>query len=68
MGQFSKPFFIHAGEVPGTKVMTEKKGLINYSTQDLRNGSILILDTIDDEVINAIHQFMNYQGNQHHGH
>ncbi|MGB7664713.1 MAG: hypothetical protein WBL67_18425 [Nitrososphaeraceae archaeon] len=48
--------------------MTEKKGLINYSTQDLRNGSILILDTIDDEVINAIHQFMNYQGNQHHGH
>jgi hypothetical protein len=67
-GNFSKPFFIHAEEVPGTKVMNEKKGLINYSIQNLRNGSILILDTRDDEVINAIHQFMNYQGNQHHGH
>jgi len=67
-GNFTKPFFIHAEEVPGTKVMTEKKGLIKYSTHDLRNGSILILDTRDNEVINAIHQFMNYQGNQHHGH
>jgi hypothetical protein len=67
-GNFSKPFFIHAEEVPGTKVMNEKKGLINYSIQNLKNGSILILDTRDDEVINAIHQFMNYQGNQHHGH
>jgi hypothetical protein len=66
-GNFTKPFFIHAEEVPGTKVMTEKKDLINYSTWNLRNGSILILDTRDGEVTNAIHQFMNYQGNQHHG-
>jgi hypothetical protein len=65
---FTKPFFIHTEEVPGTKVMTEKKGLINYSTREIRNGAILILDTRDDEVINAIHQFMNYQGSQHHGH
>jgi hypothetical protein len=65
---FSKPFFIHAEEVPGTKVMTEKKDLIKYSIQNLGNGAILILDTRDDEVINAIHHFMNYQGSQHHGH
>ena len=67
-GNVSKPFFIHAEEVPGTKVMTEKKDLIKYSIQSLGNGAILILDTRDDEVINAIHHFMNYQGSQHHGH
>jgi hypothetical protein len=67
-GNFTKPFFIHAEEVPGTKVMTEKKDFIKYSIQNLGNGAILILDTRDDEVINAIHHFMNYQGSQHHGH
>jgi hypothetical protein len=67
-GNFTKPFFIHAEEVPGTKVMTEKKDLIKYRIQDLANGMILILDTRDDEVINAIHEFMNYQGSQHQGH
>jgi hypothetical protein len=27
-GNFTKPFFIHAQEVPGTKIMSEKKDLI----------------------------------------
>jgi hypothetical protein len=67
-GNFSKPFFIHAKEVPGTKVMTEKRNLIEYVTKNIINGSILILDTTDGEVINAIHHFMNYQGSQHRGH
>jgi hypothetical protein len=67
-GNFTKPFFIHAEQVPGTKAMTDKKDLIKYSTENIRNGSILVLDTRDDEVINAIHHFMNYQGSQHHGH
>ena len=48
--------------------MTDKKDLIKYSTENIRNGSILVLDTRDDEVINAIHQFMDYQGSQHQGH
>jgi hypothetical protein len=67
-GNFTKPFFIHAEQVPGTKAMTDKKDLIKYSTENIRNGSILVLDTRDDEVINAIHQFMDYQGSQHQGH
>jgi hypothetical protein len=67
-GNFTKPLFIHAEEVPGTKVMTEKKDLIRYSIQNLENGTMVILDTRDDEVINAIHHFMDYQGSQHHGH
>jgi len=67
-GNFTKPFFIHAKQVPGTKEMNEKKDLIKYSTENMGNGSILILDTTDGEVMNAIHQFMDYQGTQHQGH
>lgn len=65
-GNFTKPFFIHAQEVPGTKVMTEKKDLIKYPVQDLNNGAILILSTDDGELLQAIQQFMVFQGSAHH--
>jgi hypothetical protein len=67
-GNFTKPFFIHAQEVPGTKVMTEKKDLIKYSVQYLNNGAILILTTDDPDLRQAIQQFMEFQGTAHHGH
>jgi plastocyanin len=67
-GNFTKPFFIHAQEVPGTKIMSEKKDLINYSVNDLSNGSALILKTKDKEVLNAIHQFLTFQNAQHENH
>ncbi|MGA9841529.1 MAG: hypothetical protein WBQ25_04375 [Nitrososphaeraceae archaeon] len=40
-GNFTKPFFIHAQQVPGTKLMTEKKDLIKYSIRQMSNGSAL---------------------------
>jgi hypothetical protein len=38
-GNFTKPFFIHAQQVPGSKVMSEKKDLIKYSILQMKNGS-----------------------------
>lgn len=67
-GNFTKPFFIHAQEVPGTKVMSEKKDLIKYDILEMNNGSSLLLTTNDKELISAINQFMEYQSRQHHGH
>lgn len=67
-GNFTKPFFIHDQQVPGTEVMAQKKSLINYSVQDLDNGAILTLTTNDSELLRAIQQFMSFQGTQHHGH
>lgn len=67
-GNFTKPFFIHAQEVPGTKVMEEKKDLIRYSVEVLDNGSILVLNTDDEELIQAIQQFMEFQSSEHSGH
>lgn len=67
-GNFTKPFFIHAQQVPGTKVMSEKKDLIKYSILQMKNGSTLILTTNNKQLINAIIQFMDCQATAHHGH
>ena len=66
-GNFTKPFYIHAQDVPGTKIMSEKKDLIKYSINDINNGAILILETKDKELLYAIHQFMAFQGTEHVG-
>jgi len=67
-GNFTKPFYIHAQNVPGTDVMTAKKNLIQYSIKDFNGGSALILTTNDTELLNAIQQFMNFQSSQHMSH
>jgi hypothetical protein len=67
-GNFTKPFFIHAQEVPGTKLMTERKDLITYDIMQINNGSILLLTTDDQQLISAIHQFIAFQSAQHTGH
>jgi hypothetical protein len=67
-GNFTKPLFIHAQDVPGTKVMSEKKDLIKYSISEMNNGSSLLLTTNDKELIDAIDQFMEFQAREHSGH
>lgn len=67
-GNFSKPFFIHTQVVPGTKIMNEKKDLIQYSTRQIEGGEILVLTTNDSEVLDAIAQFLDFQSSQHMGH
>jgi hypothetical protein len=64
-GNFTKSFYIHAQDVPGTKLMTEKKNFIKYSINEIDNGSTLILETTDKELIDAIHQFMAFQRTEH---
>lgn len=67
-GNFTKPFFIHDQEVPGSVVMAEKKDSIRYSIKELDDGAVLVLNTDDGELLQAIQQFMEFQGSQHQGH
>jgi hypothetical protein len=67
-GNFTKPFFIHAQQVPGTKMMTEKKDLIKYGIKQTSNGSALLITSNDQQLIEAIHQFIAFQTGQHQGH
>jgi hypothetical protein len=67
-GNFTKPFYIHAQKVAGTKLMAEKKDLIRYSIRQINNGSVLLLTTNDQQLVAAIHQFIAFQTAQHMGH
>lgn len=66
-GNFEKPFYIH-DLVPGTDIMTAKRDLIQYSIKDIDDGSVLILDTNDTELLHAIKKFMDFQSSQHMNH
>ena len=67
-GNFTKPFFIHAQEVPGTRIMSQEKELIKYGASRMNNGSNLLLATNDKELIDPINEFMKFQSREHHGH
>jgi hypothetical protein len=45
-----------------------KKRTIKYSINEIDNGATLTLETKDKELIDAIHQFMAFQGTEHQGH
>ena len=65
-GDFDVPMFVHAGEVPGTRVMAARKGRIAYRRSDLPRGAELRLRTNDPAALRAIHDFMAFQRREHH--
>jgi hypothetical protein len=65
-GDFSTPAFVHMRDVPGTKVMTEKRGAIRYSFRELPRGGELRITTADASALSAVHQFLAFQRGDHH--
>lgn len=64
-GDFDTPFFVHDGEVPGTRVMAEKKAVIAYIFEALPRGGQVRIRTKDAAAIAAIHEFMAFQRMDH---
>lgn len=70
-GDFRSPFQVHAMEVPGTKVMAERREAIAYTAADLPRGAELRIRTTDPSALAAIRQFLAFQRSDHragHGH
>ena len=65
-GDFSTPAMVHLREVPGAKVMAERRSLITYEPRDLPRGAELYIRTSDAEARRAIHEFMAFQRGEHH--
>ena len=65
-GDFSMPEFVHMRDVPGTRVMAEKRKLITYEAHDLPRGAELHIRTKDPAALAAIHEFMAFQRMDHH--
>lgn len=64
-GNFSTPGFVHAEEVPGTRVMRARREHITYAFAPLARGGEVRLSTRDPEARDAIHAFLAYQRREH---
>jgi hypothetical protein len=66
-GDFSTPAFVHMGKaVPGTAVMAAKKDVITYQFHPLPRGGEVVMSSGDAEAIQAIHEFLAFQRQEHH--
>jgi hypothetical protein len=64
-GDFSTPAFVHMQDVPGTKVMAAKRGVISYTYRDLPRGGEVRIVTTDPQALEAIREFMAFQRLDH---
>lgn len=65
-GDFTKPFQVHAGPVPGTAVMTTRRAAITYEASDRSRGGEVRIRTTDAAAVTAIHEFLAFQRDSHH--
>jgi hypothetical protein len=65
VGDFRLPGFVHAREVPGTRVMSAERRKIGYSVESLPRGAALRLRTTDSAAVEAIHEFLAFQRMDH---
>ena len=64
-GDFRLPGFVHAREVPGTRVMAAEPEKISYTVESLPRGAALRLRTADSAAVEAIHEFLAFQRMDH---
>jgi hypothetical protein len=64
-GDFAKPFQVHAQEVPGTRVMAERRALISYEASDRPRGAQVRITSRDSAAVAAVHQFLAFQRSDH---
>jgi hypothetical protein len=67
-GDFRLPGFVHAREVPGTAVMTARRGAITYTADTLPRGGQLRIRAADPEAVRAVHEFLAFQRADHRAH
>ena len=66
VGDFTKPFQVHAAVVPGTAVMTARRAAMHYQERDRPRGAEVRIRTTDAAAIAAVHEFLAFQRSAHH--
>lgn len=64
-GDFSLPGQVHAREVPGIRVMRERREMIRYAAIDRPRGAELRITTSDSSAVAAIREFFAFQRSDH---
>jgi len=64
-GDFDVPMFIHDTVPPGVPVMKAKQKAISYAYEPTTAGARIRITTKDPDAVNAVHQFLNFQIEDH---
>src|SRR5450432_2051797 len=64
-GEFSIPMFVHDQIPPGVPVMKEKRTEISYTFEELPTGGRVRIKTTNPDALNAIHDFLRFQIDDH---
>src|SRR5688572_17058460 len=67
-GDFTIPGIVHAREVPGTRVMAERKAQITYEARELPGGAEVRIRATDPAAVEAVHAFLAFQRSDHRAH
>jgi hypothetical protein len=65
-GDFRLPGIVHDREVPGTRVMAERRASISYTVEPLPRGGAVRARSSDPAAVQAIHEFLAFQRQEHH--
>jgi len=64
-GDFDIPMFVHDAVPPGVPEMKRLRKNIQYSFEETRNGGRVIISSANKEALEAIHQFLRFQIEEH---
>jgi hypothetical protein len=64
-GDFEAPMLIHDRVAPGVPVMEKKKDRIRWTYESTDAGGRIVIATGDAEALNAIHEFLRFQIEDH---
>ena len=65
-GNFDAPMLVHDSKnVPGAKLMTERKGVIQYRYLETASGGRVNIVTSDPDALAAVHAFLKFQIAEH---
>ena len=65
-GDFAKPFQTHAEVPPGVPALQRLKAVIRYKYEETPDGGAVRITTTDPDALKAVHEFLAYQGREHH--
>jgi len=65
VGDFAIPMFVHAQTPPGIATLERLRGAVDYLYSDLAHGGRVEIKTADPEALEAVHQFLRFQIEEH---
>ena len=65
-GDFRLPGVVHARDIPGTRVMADRRAAISYTVESLPGGAAVRVRSDDAVAVRAVHDVLAFQRQDHH--